>query len=109
MAWRWGPWARNWTSGHYRIARDGQIFLEARNRPTVAPVADETRLYVVDSVEFQAASTMSNRTAPCATSACSPTCGRGPNGGPDGVKCDTAGNFYLTGMKEDKNPPGRDR
>jgi gluconolactonase len=31
----------------------------------------------------------------------------GPNGGPDGVKCDAEGNFYLTGVKEDNNPAGR--
>jgi gluconolactonase len=31
----------------------------------------------------------------------------GPNGGPDGVKCDQAGNFYLTGVKEDNNPAGQ--
>ena len=30
----------------------------------------------------------------------------GPNGGPDGVKCDADGNFYLTGVKEDNNPAG---
>ncbi|HEX2515850.1 MAG TPA: SMP-30/gluconolactonase/LRE family protein, partial [Chloroflexota bacterium] len=96
--------------GIYRIAPDGQISLEGMwNRPNGLCLSpDETRLYVVDSVEFQA------RVYDVRADG-SLTNGRlfadvrewGPNGGPDGVKCDQAGNFYLTGVKEDNNPAGQ--
>lgn len=95
--------------GIYRIDPAGQIHLHGEwNRPnglTLSP--DEKRLYVVDSVEHQArtydvqpdGSLTGERLFTDVKSF-------GPNGGPDGVKCDSAGNFYMTGMKEDNNPAG---
>ncbi|CAA9250718.1 MAG: Gluconolactonase [uncultured Chloroflexi bacterium] len=95
--------------GIYRIDPAGQLHLEGQwNRPNgLALSPDEKRLYVVDSVEHQAraydvrpdGSLMNERLFADVKSF-------GPNGGPDGVKCDSAGNFYLTGMKEDNNPAG---
>ena len=78
------------------------------NRPNGLCLSpDETRLYVVDSVELQArvydvqpdGSLRNERLFADVRE-------WGPNGGPDGVKCDSEGNFYLTGMKEDNNPAG---
>ena len=96
--------------GIYRIAPNGQLSLEGEwNRPNgLALSPDEKRLYVVDSVEFQA------RVYDVQPDG-SLTNGRlfadvrafGPNGGPDGVKCDSAGNFYLTGVKVDSDPTGQ--
>jgi sugar lactone lactonase YvrE len=96
--------------GIYRIAPDGQIFLEGTwNRPNGLCLSpDETRLYVVDSVEFQArvydvqpdGSLRNERLFADVRE-------WGPYGGPDGVKCDAAGNFYLTGVKVDNDPAGQ--
>lgn len=95
--------------GIYRIAPDGRISLEGDwNRPNGLCLSpDETRLYVVDSVELQARVYDVQPDGALRN-------GRlfadvrefGPNGGPDGVKCDAEGNFYMTGMKEDNNPAG---
>jgi gluconolactonase len=96
--------------GIYRIAPDGRISLEGMwNRPNGLCLSpDEGRLYVVDSVEFQARvydvqpdGSLRNERLFADVRAW------GPNGGPDGVKCDAAGNFYLTGVKVDDDPAGQ--
>ncbi|HEX2032821.1 MAG TPA: SMP-30/gluconolactonase/LRE family protein [Chloroflexota bacterium] len=96
--------------GIYRIAPDGTLFLEATdwNRPnglTLSP--DERILYIADSVEFhvraydvQADGSLRNDRVFVDVREW------GPYGGPDGVKVDAAGNFYLTGLKEDNDPAG---
>ncbi|HET7768845.1 MAG TPA: SMP-30/gluconolactonase/LRE family protein [Chloroflexota bacterium] len=93
----------------YRIDPAGQIHLHGEwNRPNgLALSPDEKRLYVVDSVEHQARvyevrpdGSLTGERLFADVKAF------GPNGGPDGVKCDAAGNFYLTGMKEDNLPTG---
>jgi gluconolactonase len=95
--------------GIYRIDPGGQIHLHGEwNRPNgLALSPDEQRLYVVDSVEHQARvydvlpdGALTNERLFADVKSF------GPNGGPDGVKCDAVGNFYLTGMKEDNNPAG---